>query len=229
MKLDPREGRHVLRQCDFGALATHSVKVAGYPFVSHVPLALDGAGRPLLLLSRLAEHSKNLAADPRASLMATPPGEGLQDEIQAQPRLTLLGDLRPAEVEAPCRERYLRYHRDAADYLGFGDFRFYRLDVMRVRLVAGFAQAGWIEPEAWLGRTLAEDEEAALLARLQTEAPAGWDLLGVDWEGLDLRVAGRGRQRLRWPHIPVDGEALVDAASSALALGQANSSSGKAG
>lgn len=216
MKLDPREARHVLRQCDFGALATHSVKLPGYPFVSHAPLALDGAGRPLLLLSRLAEHSKNLAADPRASLMATQPGEGLQDQPQAQPRLTLVGDLRPAEVDAPCRERYLRYHPDAADYLGFGDFRFYRLDIVRVRLVAGFAQAGWIEPEAWLGRTLAEDEEATLLAPLQAEAPAGWDLLGVDWEGLDVRVADRGRLRRAWPSIPAGRDALIERVRGAL-------------
>ena len=184
MKLDPREARHVLRQCDFGALATHSAKVPGYPFVSHVPLALDGDGRPLMLFSRLAEHSRNLAADARASLMVSVPGE----DTQAQPRLTLVGDLRPAEVEAATRERYLRYHPDAAAYLGFGDFSFYRLEVQAIRLVAGFAQAGWIAAGAWACQPLAESQEAPMLERIQAGAPRGWLILGVDWEGVDAHA-----------------------------------------
>lgn len=179
MKLDPREARQVLRQCDFGALATHSAKLPGYPFLSHVPLALDGAGQPIMLLSALAEHSRNLAADPRVSLMVSIPGE----HPQSQPRLTLLGDVRPIQVDEALRERYLRYHPDAKDYLGFGDFRFYRLDVQSVRLVAGFARAGWIDADAWVCQPLAESQEAVLLHRLQAIAPPSWLILGVDWAG----------------------------------------------
>jgi heme oxygenase (biliverdin-IX-beta and delta-forming) len=212
MKLDPREARQVLRQCGFGALATHSAKLPGYPFVSHVPLALDGAGRPMLLFSRLAEHSRNLEADPRASLMVSVPG----DEPQAQPRLTLVGDLQPGEADAPQRERYLRYHPDAEAYLGFGDFRFYRLEVQAVRLVSGFARAGWIAPTEWTPRPLAESEEATLLARLRAHAPAGWQLLGLDWEGLDVRTTGAHRLRHAWGDAPAGADALVEAARAAL-------------
>lgn len=219
MKLDPSDARHVLRQCDFGALATHSARLPGYPFVSHVPLALDGAGRPLLLLSRLAEHTKNVTADPRASLMASLPGE----DPQAQPRLTLVGELRPAQVDSPTLARYLRYQPDAATYLGFGDFHFYRLEVEAIRLVAGFARAGWLTPGSWAGRPLDEGDEAGLLARLQGCAPPGWDLLGMDWEGLDLRAPAH-RLRLRWEGAPLDEEALVTAAGGLLsaASGQAD-------
>lgn len=212
MKLDPREARHILRQCDFAALATHSARLAGYPFVSHVPLALDGAGRPLLLLSALAEHTKNLAADARASLMVSLPGT----EPQAQPRLTLVGELRPAEVESPGRERYLRYHPDAATYLGFGDFRFYRLEPVAVRLVAGFAQAGWLQAGEWTGRPLPEGEEAALLASIDSAVPPAWALLGIDWEGLDLRAPAGERTRLTWPDRAGDQAALEVAARAAL-------------
>lgn len=212
MKPDAREARQILRQSDFGALATHSVKLPGYPFVSHAPLALDGAGRPLLLLSSLAEHTRNLAADPRASLMVSLPGA----DPQAQPRLSLVGELRPAEVDSAASARYLRYHPDAATYLGFGDFRFYRLEVVAVRLVAGFARAGWLAPGDWACRPLAEGDEAALLARLQSCVPPGWDLLGVDWEGLDLRSPAQGRLRLTWQGAPLDGEALMAAANGLL-------------
>lgn len=211
MKLDPREARQILRQCDFAALATQSAKLPGYPFVSHVPLALDGAGRPMLLFSRLAEHSRNLEADPRASLMVSVPG----DDPQVQPRLTLMGDLRPAEVEAASRERYLRYHPDAATFLGFGDFRFFRLDVVALRLVSGFARAGWIAPEGWSGRTLGEEDEAALMAGLQAEGPPGWEILGIDWEGLDVR-SPQGRRRLTWDSVPATVEDLARRAKAVL-------------
>lgn len=222
MKLDPRQARHILRQCDFAALATHSAKVPGYPFVSHAPLALDGAGQPLMLLSRLAEHTKNLAADPRASLMVSLPGEA----PQAQPRLTLVGDLGPVEVDGPTCERYLRYHPDASTYLGFGDFRFYRLAVQRVRLVAGFAQAGWVTPDELAVRPLDPVEEAALLARLQAGAPDEWRLLGLDWEGLDACAPVQGRLRLTWPAGAPDAEHLADQAVVALANCQAAAADG---
>lgn len=211
MKLDPREARHILRQCDFGALATQSAKLPGYPFVSHAPLALDAAGRPLMLFSRLAEHSRNLEADPRASLMVSVPGS----DAQAQPRLTLLGELRPAGVEPASRERYLRYHPDAATYLGFGDFRFFRLDVLALRLVGGFARAGWIAPEGWSGRVLGDEDEAALRAGLQTDGPPGWEILGLDWEGLDAR-SPQGRRRLTWNPPPATVNGLADCARAAL-------------
>jgi len=216
MKLDPREARHILRQCDFAALATHSAKLPGYPFISHVPLALDGAGRPLMLLSSLAEHTRNLAADPHASLMVALPGEETQDGPQAQPRLTLVGELRPAEVDASSRERYLRYHPDAATYLGFGDFRFYRLEVQAVRLVAGFARAGWIAPAEWAGRPLAEGEEARLVERIQNRAPSASLILGVDWEGMDACVPAGSRRRFIWKHEPATLQDLETVAIAAL-------------
>ena len=212
MKLEPREARHILRECDFGALATHSARLSGYPFVSHAPLALDGAGRPLFLFSRLAEHSRNLANDPRASLMVSVPGE----DVQAQPRLTLVGDLRPAEVAGSQRERYLRYHPDGADYLGFGDFSFYRLEVQAIRLVAGFAQAGWIQIAAWACRPLDEGQEGTLLERMKSSAAPGWLILGVDWEGVDLRTGAGERRRLSWREDVATEEDLEQAAVAAL-------------
>lgn len=212
MKLDPREARAVLRPCDFGALATHSVKLPGFPFVSHAPFVLDGACRPVLLLSDLAEHSRNLAQDPRASLMATVAAPAPQE----QPRITLMGEIAPAEPGPALAERYLRYHPEAAAFLGFGDFRFYRLAVQRVRLIGGFARAGWIEPAQWAIEPLDEAVEAAILARLADIVPAGWTLLGVDREGLDARDGSGARLRLGWDERPRDEEAIAALARKAL-------------
>ena len=75
MKVDYSEVRRLLRLGLHGALGTHSASIAGYPFTSSLPYALDGACRPLFLISGLAEHTRNLLADPRASLLVLE-GEG---------------------------------------------------------------------------------------------------------------------------------------------------------
>jgi hypothetical protein len=213
MKLDPREARAVLRLCDFAALATHSAGLPGFPFASHAPFALDGACRPLLLLSNLAEHTRNVTLDARASLMATAPGP----EPQERARITLVGEIRPAEPAPALVERYLRYHPEAATFLGFGDFRFYRLAVQRVRLIGGFARAGWIEAADWGLRPLDEALEAALLAALAGAVPAGWHLLGLDREGVDLRDGEGVRLRRGWDDSPADEAALATLAHHAVA------------
>lgn len=216
MKLDPLEARAVLRQCDFGALATHCTKLPGYPFVSHAPFALDAACRPVLLLSNLAEHSRNLAQDARASLMATVAGPVPQE----QARITLVGEIAPFAPEPALVERYLRYHPQAAAFLGFGDFRFYRLQPLRARLIGGFARAGWIEAGAWAIDPLGEASEAAILARLAASVPLGWQVLGVDREGIDARDAQGERLRLEWPGRAEDEQALLACAREALERAQ---------
>ncbi len=208
MKLDAKEARAVLRQCDFAALATQSVKMPGFPFLSHVPFALDAVCRPVLLLSNLAEHCRNLARDTRASLMTTQSSA----DPQSQPRLTIMGELRPFEPERALTERYLRYHPEAATWLGFGDFRFFHLQPSRARLVAGFARAGWIDALDHGMESLGEQEEAPLLAALNTVTPTGFHLLGLDNEGIDTRDASG--KRLRLPLAP--GESILERAKRAL-------------
>ncbi len=213
MKLDPRDARAVLRQCDFAALATQSARMPGFPFASHAPYALDAWCRPVLLLSRLAEHTRNLAADPRASLMATAPGP----DPQEQARITLVGEIAPFEPDPALVARYLRYHPEASTWLGFGDFGFYRLAPQRVRLIGGFARAGWIEADDWAVRPLDAAAEAELIAGLDHLRPRGWALLGADWEGLDLRSDAGHRRRLTWQGVAPDPAALAVRAHEVLA------------
>jgi len=135
-----------------GVLATLLERLPGHPFASLVSYATDAAGNPIFLFSRLAVHTRNLAADPRASLLVFAP-EGDSDPLAA-PRLTLIGDVRPArdfEVRE-VKPVYLARHPEAAEYLEFGDFAFYRLEPREVYYVGGFGEMGWIAPSEYARR-----------------------------------------------------------------------------
>ena len=141
---DAERGRTLLAAAHTGALATVGLE-GGFPFGSLVAYAVEGAGRPLLCLSDLAEHSRNLAADPRASLMVAANGDG---DPLALARVTVLGsvvELRDDERTAAL-DAYRRRHPDAF-YATFDDFRLYRLDVASVRYVGGFGRMSWVSAD----------------------------------------------------------------------------------
>lgn len=128
---------------DRAALAT--LDSEGWPFVSLVLVATDTDGLPLLLLSDLAEHTKNIAADSRASLLFD--GTlGMADPL-AGPRLTLMGRIEAAP-QADALARYLARHPGAAAWARLRDFRLYRLVPTRGHLVAGFGRIAWIDAAA---------------------------------------------------------------------------------
>ena len=127
-----------------GSLATISRRHAGHPFASVMPYALDGAGSPLLLISTMAMHTQNLEADPRTSLLVTQP-DWSGDPLAAG-RLTLMGQARmlgSAEA-AEARPAYLARHQRAGYWVDFDDFAFWRLDVVDVYFVGGFAAMDWV-------------------------------------------------------------------------------------
>jgi heme iron utilization protein len=118
--------RHVTRTVPKAALGTILRSAAGWPYVSLVSVATDHDGAPLLLLSDLSEHAKNLKEDDRASLLFDATGE-LEDPLAGE-RVTLLGRL--MRTNAPGRRaRYLARHPGAAMYADFRDFAFYRMHV----------------------------------------------------------------------------------------------------
>ena len=88
-----RRARALLRRTPAGVLSTWSQSMPGYPFGSLTPFAMTHEGRPLLWVSRLAEHTRNLAAEPRACLTVTEAGEG---DPQALGRASVLGEAHQA-------------------------------------------------------------------------------------------------------------------------------------
>jgi putative heme iron utilization protein len=114
------------------------------PYVSLVLVAFDTDGAPLLLLSRLAQHTRNLLADPRCSLLFD--GTAGFDDPLTGPRLTVLGSA-AVFADAEARRRYVDHHPSAELYAGFSDFDLYRVTIARGHLVAGFGRIRWVEAD----------------------------------------------------------------------------------
>ncbi|MFC4251656.1 HugZ family protein [Sinimarinibacterium flocculans] len=125
-----------------GILSTLSLELAGYPFGSVVSFAPDRAGLPVLLISSIAEHTRNLQADPRCSLIVTEPG----DDGQALGRLTLVGDAEPVTTDGEnVAARYYARFPQAADYHRTHDFAFWRLRPRKLRYIGGFGRIHWLD------------------------------------------------------------------------------------
>ena len=139
---DLAEARALIRR-DRAALGT--LDATGAPYVSLVLVAADAAGKPLLLLSDLAEHSKNLRRDPRASLLFD--GTGGLDQPLTGARITLMGRVAPAPDPAD-RARYVAQHNEAGGWARMRDFRVYRFEPERAHLVAGFGRIAWLDASA---------------------------------------------------------------------------------
>src|SRR5271154_1335506 len=135
--------RRLMRRQAHAALAT---SLDGQPYASLVAVACGHDVSPLLLLSDLAQHSRNIAADLRVSLLFDgdlrkhPPSDPL-----AEPRLSLLGEAERCD-DPLLLARLIARHPSAATYAGFGDFHLHRVTIGRGHLVAGFGRISWIGP-----------------------------------------------------------------------------------
>lgn len=128
-----------------GTLCTIAQEPAGYPYGSFTTYALVD-GHPVFLISELAEHTKNLRRDPRTSLCIAE--SGAEDPL-ANGRITLVGDCTPCDDER-VRAAYLEHHPNAAYYVDFKDFHFWRLDVAAVRYIGGYGRMSWVSVADWL-------------------------------------------------------------------------------
>jgi len=180
---------HLLHQVPHGTLATHSRDPRGFPYPTGLPFAPTACHVPMILVSNLAEHTRNLQADARAGfLVAHPAGNSILDGQ----RLTMLGSFSPAPETsiAALTRRYLRYHPDAARYLELGDFTFWTMTLERMRYIGGFGAMGWLEAAALDPlEPLSDASELELLGLFDdfsARAPE-LELLGVDKYGCDMR------------------------------------------
>jgi putative heme iron utilization protein len=132
------------------SLATLARDPAGYPYASLVAVAWDVDARPLLLLSRLAEHTKNLAERSEASLLVLENTPSDADPL-AHGRVTILGKCEPTPATeiASARATFLAAHPEASTYVDFADFAFYRLEPASLRYVGGFGRMTWIDGAAY--------------------------------------------------------------------------------
>jgi putative heme iron utilization protein len=189
--------RRFLRARYAGTLATLCAKLAGHPYASAVNYASDARGHPLLLLSALAEHTRNLLSDPRVSLLVTDAGP----DLQAAARLTLLGTAEPAHASQA--GRYLRHLPQAAGYFRLADFSLYCIRPFGLRMIGGVGDIRWIAGEDYSAApgTLADHEDEILdrwnrehpgllraLCAARGAAPARVEIIGLDCDGVDIRA-----------------------------------------
>jgi len=203
-----RLARSLLRRSRQGALAT-LMTGSGDPYCSLVNVASHADGSPVLLISRLAVHTRNILGDPRVSLMLDERAEG--DPLEGA-RIMLAGRAEEAagtDIEI-CRRRYLNAHPSAEAFVDFGDFSFFRIRPTATHLVAGFGRIVDLEPAQFLtdisdAGALVEAEQGAIehmnadhrdatnlyATRLLGAGPAEWRCTGCDPDGLDLEAGGK--------------------------------------
>jgi putative heme iron utilization protein len=192
--------RTLLLQESFGVLSTVSIDLPGYPFGSVTPYCTDRMCRPIVYISHIAQHTKNILADSRVSLTIVEKGES--DDVQAHGRVTCIADARQvAQDDDDVRERYFRYFPSARQYEQTHDFGFFRLELVRVRFIGGFGRIFWVEPSEFMTpNPFSRAEENRIvqhmnnghsdsLSRYVGGGPA--QMAGIDGEGCDVLQTGK--------------------------------------
>lgn len=170
-------------------LSTQSQAERGYPFGSVVPYCLDHQGLPLLLLSHLAQHTKNLTEDPRCALTLYE----ATDDVQQSERLTCIAEcsaVTPNDFAA--RQRFFRYYPNNRVYHEQLNFRLFRLTPRRFHYNGGFATARWLGPERILRISPFGEQEIKLADQITEHyAPELESLIdSPSTEGAPVRIAG---------------------------------------
>jgi heme iron utilization protein len=216
--------RSLLRRSRQGALAT-LMAGSGDPYCSLVNVASHADGSPILLISQLALHTKNILGDARVSLMLDERAAG--DPLEGA-RIMLAGRAEPAGADdvAALRRRYLNAHPSAQAFVEFKDFSFFRIRPLGAHLVAGFGRIVDLQPAQFLtelsdAAALLEAEQGAVehmnedhrdamglyATRLLGAAPADWHCTGCDPDGIDMQ-AGDKTLRLDFPERVTNGNEL---------------------
>ena len=220
----PTLARSLLRRSRQGALAT-LMPSSGDPYCSLVNVASNWDGSPILLISRLALHTRNILADSRVSLMLDERAEG--DPLEGA-RIMLAGRAEEAgdAEEGILRRRYLNTHPAAEAFVNFKDFSFFRITPAGAHLVAGFGRIVDLTPEQFLtdisdADALLEAEQGAIehmnadhrdamnlyATKLLGAEQADWRCTGCDPDGMDMQ-AGAKTLRLDFPERVTNATAL---------------------
>lgn len=196
-----------------GILSTHSAKHIGYPYGSVVPYVTDQDGMPTILISTLAEHTKNIIENPLVSLIAF----DSESDLQANARLTLLAKAEQTDKQNDVlRARYLRYLPQAEGYFDAHDFSFYTLKITQARYIAGFGKMGWIEGQDFqVPSNALFKEESGILDHMNQDhsenlkaycqhfhdiSPIAVDMIGIDSLGFDVRINDTQQLRFNFKH-----------------------------
>ena len=196
-----RAARELFLRNSFGVLSTISLDVPGYPFGSVTPYCVDQNGEPIIYISHIAQHTRNLMADSRVSLTVVEQDND-SDDVQARGRVTCIGNARPVdEPLADVSTRYFRYFPSSQAYDQTHDFAFFRLQPVRIRFIGGFGQIFWLDPGEFATKNpfspaqelriiehMNKDHADALKRYCSGDAAT---MIGIDSDGFDVLVSNR--------------------------------------
>lgn len=183
-----------------------SLELPGYPFGSITPYVMTHAGEVVIQVSSIAQHTRNMQADPKVSLTVAERGSGNQ---QALGRVTVVGDARavPESERAAVAKRYFLFFPEAKAYAETHDFSFYWIEPRRVRYIGGFGQIFWVEADDWRQRKPDWSEgEAGIIDHMNTDHQSALEymarqagatpdepptLIAIDPEGAHVREGDR--------------------------------------
>src|SRR3989442_5122399 len=195
--------RRLFLQESFGVLSTISLDVPGYPFGSVTPYCTDRQGRPVIYISHIAQHTRNILADSRVSLTVFDTSVD-SDDVQARGRVTCIGDARAIDADdadvADVKDRYFRYFPATRQYEQTHSFQFFRLDLVRVRFIGGFGQIFWVQPGEFLAANpFAAAQESRIIQHMNDDHRDALMhytggktavMVGIDAEGFDVLQSG---------------------------------------
>jgi heme iron utilization protein len=198
------EAKQFLRSTRSGVLSSFSAKFAGYPFGSVMPFVLGHDCQPIVLISTIAEHTKNIIANPKVSLLVFAGAE----DLHANGRLTLIGEAEQLDKnDADLMARYCRYFPESTGYLSMHDFQFYRIHIAQARYIAGFGKMSWMEGDEIVDVNLSVNTiaklETSMIEHMNADhtdsmllycqyfhdvTPSRVTLIGVDCDGFDMEA-----------------------------------------
>lgn len=197
------EARKMLRAHRYGALSTLSKKFDGFPFGSITPYLVDHDGSLVILISGLAEHTRNILHDRRVSLITHDQRDA---QIQTQGRATLLGNAEKISDRNAVGARYLRYFPEAAAYFQMHDFSFFRIRPVALRYIGGFGRIHWVDIDQYVVPDyplIAQESDVVehmnidhldtmrqYCLHLHQREVLDVAMLGIDCDGFDLRADG---------------------------------------
>lgn len=153
------------KSIESGVLSTFSVDASGYPFGSVTPFVLDHNNSPLIYVSNIAQHTKNICNNPKCCLTVFENTKDSQNNF----RVTILGDAKKSED--PYHEQlYFKLFPEAAKYSKAHDFSIYYIDPIRVRYIGGFGKIYWIEKQQWnIDQAKWREQEKDIISHLNND------------------------------------------------------------
>ena len=195
--------RKLLRSLDCGVLATMSQELPGFPFGSVTPYVTTHDGHVVILVSDIAQHTKNMGENDKVCLTVMDNADGNKQE---QGRATIIGHARPVPSDRldEASERYFAFFPEARHYSKAHAFTFFWIETVRVRYIGGFGKIFWIEEEDWgvpapewsteeaeIVKHMNDDHSSAVVAMTKVHAQVDdpeATLIAMDPEGCHLKT-----------------------------------------